>query len=994
MASITKKPTMKVTGLSAPTRGSGDNLDRLTVKWNVPSDATKSSNQARIEGFDVHWDIECVNIDNGGKKTIEYQKRTGNTSQREWTLYLNDFTDKNGRHYNRSTDFYPVSGYWCMRDITVKVRGYNSKGVAPWVTVTGGFLKPNQPKITKIEQNSSNGRVSVTVEHDKGSNFHDIWNTRVISKVWSSSQNGYLANTGNDSTLSRSSSSGTFYIEDIYNRMSQSYDDWIRVDVKAFARGLWGRSDEMDDSKTVKKSLYISWPQKPAITGVSVDTSSGVTGKITVKIETGYHPATEKQTGEVNPHPTTGVKLEKLVNVEYETIADIPGDANWTECGAEDNGVCTALSSTVAELQPAVGKYTWVRVKSWNQVEGIFYRYSEPYRMSKLERVAPTAADDSAIIYSAVSGDDGKSAVIGVAWPADDSTGTEIAWSTSPNAWRSNDEPNTYRVKDLDDGPVTVGSTTYAHSAIVHASGLTEGTEYHFRCRRYLVADDDSESFGPWYPEDTTIKVTPTTAPKSVTLVAPGYVRRGSPIQLAWTFDSESEQKEWQVITGDTYTTTETVRRGSSTATMTRMWVRENQYTSGQQVVNPTVQILASGTDAMGGCVLVWDEHLEDIIGSDNEIPIAVRVSTGGTFVTSEAKVVTIADQPTLALAASTLTAQPLSLTLTCDVPAEVVVVVSSEGVAGGYAEGGLTQTRGDTVWSTAITPEWTYVSNTGKYSATLTAPSGLELLDGGTYLVEAHAVNAATGLTSDDVSVAFLVNYSRKAPEPSGSISVTPYDVVDEGVRSRYAVISLAAPTEGISSDVYDVYRLTPDGPQLIADGVGTAETVTDPWAPYGKYAELSYRVACRTVNGCTEFADYPYALDGRELRIDFGDSYVELPYDLKVSDGYSKDFEARQHLDGSVDGYWNRGVSRVAGLTTNAIRVVDEQNVRAVRRLARHTGPCFVRLPDGSAYQADVQVGGIERQANNSAVAITLNATEVGLTSEFMATLPPDTN
>ena len=62
-------------------------------------------------------------------------------------------------------------------------------------------------------------------------------------------------------------------------------------------------------------------------------------------------------------------------------------------------------------------------------------------------------------------------------------------------------------------------------------------------------------------------------------------------------------------------------------------------------------------------------------------------------------------------------------------------------------------------------------------------------------------------------------------------------------------------------------------------------------------------------------------------------------------------------------------------------------------MRELARHGGPCFVRTPDGCAYMADVQVGGLSVSCSSAAVSVSIDATEVALTSEYQATLPlPD--
>lgn len=114
--------------------------------------------------------------------------------------------------------------------------------------------------------------------------------------------------------------------------------------------------------------------------------------------------------------------------------------------------------------------------------------------------------------------------------------------------------------------------------------------------------------------------------------------------------------------------------------------------------------------------------------------------------------------------------------------------------------------------------------------------------------------------------------------------------------------------------------------------------------------------------------------------MRIDFGNEYVELPYNVDVSDGFEKDFEARHHYGGGrPEGYWNEGVSRHSSLSTDLIRVADAEVARRVRMLAQHVGPCFVRLPNGCAFEADVQVTDLSEGHASSAIAVALDVTEV---------------
>lgn len=627
-----------------------------------------------------------------------------------------------------------------------------------------------------------------------------------------------------------------------------------------------------------------------------------------------------------------------------------------------------------------------MRVKSWNDIEDIFFRYSTPLRLRGLETPVPTAADDTVTLGEPLSGDDGKSAVLLLGWGNDDSTGTQVAWSDSEYAWRSTSEPDTFDFT-WDDGSGTVNSRTYAHTATLYVGDLTEGTKYYFRARRYLETDDGTE-YGPWCPSDTSVSVTPTTSPESVTLNAVPFVPRGSSLALSWTFDSEAEQTMWEVLTGPTFTTTETVTQiidGEPVVEQVEhLWINETKP-----------NVVASGTDASGSTV-ISAARFADLIGTNTSIPLAVRIRTGGDPVTSEAVTVEVADAPTVEVTTGeTLTAQPLTLSLECSVAASVTVVAAAAGGNSRERPTGIEyQPEGDAVCSFEITPPWTEVTEGGEvvgYAATVTAPSGLELWEQGEYVVTVVATDTRTGLESEEVTAPFSVDYSYDPVRPTDSITVTPSDVTDEdGVRTLSAVIQLAATAGMAQTDVYDVYRMTPDGPYLIASDLSHTETVTDPYAPFGTYGTRAYRVAIRTADGSESWMDYEYTLKAWMVRIDYGTDYVELPYNIQLGDQWEHDFEARRHMDGTINGYWNPGAGRVATISTDLVKRGDPEQVARVRALANFCGPCLVRTPDGCCYEADVTPNTLSMTYNDGAIPLSLNVTEVELTEEYMATIP----
>lgn len=284
-------------------------------------------------------------------------------------------------------------------------------------------------------------------------------------------------------------------------------------------------------------------------------------------------------------------------------------------------------------------------------------------------------------------------------------------------------------------------------------------------------------------------------------------------------------------------------------------------------------------------------------------------------------------------------------------------------------------------------------VSSSRPYAATVGMPTGLDLIDGATYSVAVVAVESSVGVRSDEVTGTFSVNLSHKAPQPSDDVIVEPFDITDElGYRTIGALVTLTDSSMAASTDTYEVYRVTQDGSSLVAGGLSGDSSVIDPYAPFGN-SYLRYRVACRTDDGDVAWRDYDYYLMGDLkpgtgfLRIDWGSEYVELEHSVSHSDSYQKGFESRKHLDGAISGHWDEGTARTASLDATLIRGFESNAMESIRRLARYSGPCMVRTIDGTAYEADVEVDGVSPSSGTVNVGVSMSATEIGMTEEFMA-------
>lgn len=979
---ITKVPTCGVYGMSIARNSNGTR--QIVAKWSIPK-ALSDDTDHRAEGFYVHFTINCVDR-NGKSFTLKYEK-TGGASTTQWTLYFDDahgFDATNKKHYTRSS-FYPYRAPGEKVDrprivsVTASVCPYNSKGSSrKWESRTLKFEVPRTPSITGLSMNEQTGVVTMTVKHDAGTDARENYHTYCWIGVWDSRQNngkgGYIEQkTWTFGTGSETSSNSI----DVSGRMGLYVGDYIAVHVGAWSRGIRGQS-----AKAKRKALYVSYPWAPEIAGIGFgdNDKEAITDntKATVWCDT----------NQTEPHPVSGIKLQVLRNTEYTRASQLSAE-DWAnaEDVAQDNGYCRALAALVGSLRSNDGLYTFIRLKSWNMFESIYYRFSKVRRLDEVFQALPTpptAADDPCGIVSAVTGDNGTSVDLVVAHNNDGNTGTEVSWSDDPDAWESNKVPEIFNVTWSKAKSSTVHGTAYTRQATLHIRGLTEGTRYYFRARRYLEGDD-ATTYGSYDLDDGLVSCVPTSVPENVTLLASTTHPSGSDLLVSWSADATAPQTSWQLITGETRT--ETDYDG-----------KVHYYIRGDTDKNYKVVNVARASDARGSYVIPWswiDARIADT-GSDT-IPLAVRMSTGGDMVTSEAVLVTVVDAPTLSVTTADLTARPQTIALECSTLADVALVVLSNGVSGYYTDGSRTQETGDAVWTAMITPEWEEVIEDEEvvgWTAEVGIPETCDLLDGGTYTVTAVATDTVTGMESERASAEFSVDYSRKSPgPPEDGVIVTPYDVTDAdtGWRTRGCTVELPESETFEDGDYYDVYRVTPDGPDLIAEGIAPDTVIDDQFAPFGDDGGgHAYRVSVRTVDGCVNWADYPYELAGLDLRLDWEEGFVELPYNLSLSGQWEKPFERRRHLGGTVEGYWDEGTTYDEGLSTDLIRIGEPEKSRAVRALAAYCGPVLVRTPDGRCYDADVEVRSYGQSSSSGVLAVSLDAARVDLTEAHMAVLP----
>lgn len=978
MARIKGKPNGKVSNLTAPTKNTeaASSAFQMDASWSVPSAMIKTSNKYRATNLDVSWVLGLST----GEQMLTNTYATNKTSV---SLNLNNF--KIGETtYNRNS-FYPITDTK-LTSVGIKVTGKNTKGLGEAVTQSRAFITPKAPTIDEISFNTSSGICSTTVRAEEGTDYQDRLDTKYRVTV-KNTRTG--ATTDTSDNASTSTEFNLTYDASGYQLLAPN--QYIQVTVTAFCRGYAG------DSSQVSRTLYVSHPSQATITGTSVSAKDS-TGKLTVAINT----------NKSKEHPVDTVKLEYLANTTYEEASDIPANSSWTDSGIEDNGDCIAIAMPVGNLVPDRGRFTWIRVKTIHLHEGVLYRYSEYRRLKELETPPAEAAEDTISILSVISGAEGESAIVQLGWNrsgTDDSTGTELTWSDEEDTWKSTKEPETHEFT-WSDGALTYGGVSYHDSAKITIKGLSEGKKYYVRARRYF--EGETTSYGRY---SSTATVVTSEKPAAIVARCNSYVSAEEPLLVYWTFSGNGIQTEWQILAKQSITQTFTGNGSnkvftvsSEVASVTSVKVNNtatSAYTrSGQTftmnsapannasvviVYDSFSTVVARGEGSIGG-TQISAKRLSDL-AVNNTLTFTVQVSTGSGFVSSEAKTVTILHKPTLSLTvANTLTAQPFSFTASSSRLCNLIVIVTAQGVSGQFPEGFRKQIFGDTVHSDVYSPKWT------NGSTTITLPKGLDFWDGGSYTLSVTAVDRETGLRSDIVEKSFKIAWSRHAVDPDSAVTLTPIDTItdDESEHLQGVQIALTPPSGSSSTDVYDIYRLDGGRATLIGKGFPLTHTVIDEYAPFNRDGdELYYRIAIRTVDGDVEYADKEYVLTSDTIRFDWNGGSLELPYGISIGDNYKKSVDFRQHMDGSTDGYWNPNIERGASYNSSIIKLIQPEEINLARQLARYAGAVFVRTANGSAFSADVQVTDLSVK-NKAVTAIAIDATEVGLTTEFMLPSP----
>lgn len=1011
---VVKKPTEAVKSLGAPARDAGSYT--LRANWTIYDSMIKKTSGSRMTDLDITWRLGIVGQKNDPKATDHRDNVAAATSS---SINLNNLKI-GSKTYTREL-FHPFKGKPKLGYVTVTVVGSNEKGNSPSATATRDFTNPADPSISSFAFNE-HGEVSCTITTPAGAGSAERYDTWYRMEVYYSETEKTFEI--HDSTTTSTSKS---LVWDDGNYAKRAYGEYARVRVYAQARGFNGVSSK------VSRDYYVAYPNRPEITDVEVSGKTSASRAI-------IHLKTNDSTW----HPVDEIKLQTLVNCEYATDSQIPADADWVETDVVDDAKCTAMSLTVGELMPERGNHTWVRLKSYHANENVLYRFSNPFRIDALYTPAATAADDRIKIESVTAGSDGRSAVVNLVWNdgALPSTGTELSWDSDVNAWKSTKAPQEYTFT-WDDGTKEISGETW-RKATITIKDLDEATKYYIKARRYNEGDETTYSA---YSSAQTVITSE--IPESIVAMAERYVPRGSGVTVNWTFAGNAVQKKWQIYntvkktvitsgTGSANSVQIPSSRLQSNATNNNVTFVVQVSTGGDWVTSDTltVSIISPPTLTVSSQAVMTEQDYDITAVASTECDLVVIVTSNG--IVSQ-----FPDGIHRQTKGDTMHSEVYSpqwiqgYALTQDT--EYGEKVYYEKTGNVYTVVMPESEDGEVDPSTDPHAEGWY-EKVGGVSATITLPQ-MDVWDLGRYTISVTAIDRKTNLHSPEATADFAVAWSHQAPsitptetytltedtavnldksyyeynsttqayalvDPEGTenpaeenwyersvteyVTITPIDTVDDGgFHHMAAQINLTPPPNADPDDVYDIYRMTGDGARLIGYGFPQTFQTVDEYAPFSESGTNHYRIATRTADGDVQFSDVEYVLFGDGIRLDWQGGYTEYPYSIDISDSYQKDVDIRKHLDGTINGYWNQGIERKGSLSTDVIKLIQQDDIDLTRQLARYTGAVYVRTREGTAFEADVQISNIASK-NIAVMSIAIDATEIDLTQEFMLPTP----
>lgn len=572
-----------------------------------------------------------------------------------------------------------------------------------------------------------------------------------------------------------------------------------------------------------------------------------------------------------------------------------------------------------------------------------------------------------------------------------DATGVIIAWTDDPDNWMSNEEPETYEIKEI------------ASSWFI--TGLETGTTWYFRIRSVREVNE-SETLSPW-SEERSIDLSSAPAIPRLYLSDETITEEGM-VTAYWSYVSTDgtgqiagnivevtyEEGVWTYGESVGATTTEqhidlyAQDHGWTNGSTIYLALQTRSGSGGESEYSTPVELViaAKPTISITSTTLVTAEDLVERQIGDGETTafLCENNMASAPTVTVDGATATVTDyaDATVTLATAPADGAEIVISYTTNdnnildtMPFDVEVATTNatnlsvaieRAVAYPILRPDGTQTDGaigETVFVETVDAD-----DTNTINVALEELIG-RLDDGAWYSLVATASDDY-GQSVDADPILFKVHWAHQAWEPTATFITDDVNYI-----ARITPIAGAGYIEG---DTCDIYRLGADGPELIIEGGQFGTEYVDPYPAFGR--DSGYKVVTVTATGDyitpdNAFAEYDTIeeddgsytqLDPGLMVIDFGGQRAGLEYNIGLGSKWAKDFERTTYLGGHVAGDHNKAVTRDVSGSTVLVRDDDGEMAYIMRTLARYAGLCHVRTPDGSSYMADVQVD--ESQAYNS--------------------------
>lgn len=903
--------------------------------------------------------------------TLEYDNVTANSGQFTWNVSTSDTSTAVFTHMNVQTcaltrtgepsdsDWGTIttgtaSGSQTIAEDTealadgnlvrwYRVRSEGPAGASAWVTEHHAYGVPSVPELVAASAETIGTTTRLTVEwngaYDDQHPVDEINVQYAIAKPTDTSLSAPSSGWEDAITVSANGS---------YDKVVVNIDDAIGPDECLWARIKSWHDDEANGVYSGALLAQVGRLQAPGISAVPNTTDGTV--QITI---------------------TENTDCEVARTAIFCRLEDDP--SNDLLIGVLPNGTTTGsynVPDIIGDTTTCFGAYAFVG-------DSEVLMRSDSVIDSNIEAVAPA--------ISIAEGPRDGTVRITWTWAWEAATQAELSWAEYEDAWESTSEPKNYTVVE-----------SRANSWII--ADLEIGKRWYFRAR-LINASTQDEVVGPWsdiksynmtgVPDRPVLTLSKSVineggsviarwAYSSTDGIAQGYAEicsvtfngstpvYGDIIAHADAGQSVEITQDWE--TGQTYYMS--VRTTSESGVQSEWSEPVSLYVAEPCTIALTASSISEG-GSIGGAVEVHETtyHADGTVTTDGWESSSARTLTNGydtgayqqymrgTRTTTEItwngddKIVTTRTNTVDSISTPVVSAMPITANITGAGATGTTVVAIAR--AENYHidrpdEKDYDGFEGETIATT---------SRTGEGQLTIALEDLVGSLDDGCWYYLIGHVYDEFG-QSASFKYPFQVNWSHKAGVPDVDVTVDKY--------MRIAKITPIAPSGAISTDTCDIYRLTADKPELIYKGAEFGETYVDPYPAFGDFC--GHRLVTVTEDGSYVSADglawYDAdsedgdLLEEKKMIIDVDGQQIELPYNIELTNNWTKDFQRTSYLGGSVQGDWNPAVTRDLSARTVLLRGRDIDQQLAMRNLAGYAGAAHIRTPDGSSFPCDIQV------------------------------------